>query len=243
MAPAMRRGLGLAGRDLARGRQRLLLRLQLLADLRADAHQVGAGGLRVAAAEAQPHPGLGVVGDRHAATRRVEADDVAHPDVGAQIAGAPNAVAAGLDQADQGGADRIDRLLGGIERDPQIGQQDVERRLAIERQQQVAVGLGDLALARDRLAALRHARDQPHALAEHHARQAAREHAADCPMAADVAVATDRELQRADPPRGQAAEQIAGVGALSHLGDQLAEFRRPRIGMDQRRVGREAAHL
>ncbi len=39
----------------------------------------------------------------------------------------------------------------------QVGQQHVERGLAIERQQQVAVGLGDLAFARDRLAALGHA--------------------------------------------------------------------------------------
>ena len=85
----------------------------------------------------------------------------------------PHAVAAGFGQPDQRGAHGVDRLLRRIERDLQVGQQHVERGLAIEFEQQVAVGLGDLALAGEtRLAALRDARHQPHALAEHHARQA-----------------------------------------------------------------------
>ncbi|MNS94042.1 hypothetical protein D3C72_1282450 [compost metagenome] len=243
----MRRGLGLAGRHGACCGQRLFFGFELFADLGADAHQVGARRLRVAAAETQPHAGLGVVGNGDAAPRRVEADDVAHQHVGAQVAGAADAVAARVGQADQRVAHGVDGFLRPVERHLQVGQQHVERWLAVERQQQVAVGLGDLALARaagaQRLAALRDARHQPHALAEHHARQAAREHATRRTVAADVAVAADRELQRPAAAGREPAEQVAGVGAARHLADELAQVGRGRVGVHERGVRLEAAHF
>ena len=60
---------------------------------------------------------------------------------------------------------------------------------------EIAVDLRDLMLGRHRLAALRDARHQAHALSEDHARQAPGKHPAHCAMAPDFAVATDGELQ------------------------------------------------
>ena len=64
---------------------------------------------------------------------------------------------------------------------PRSLQQHVQRRLAVEREHQVAVGRGHFAHRRHRQAALRDARHQRHALRRRPRRQAAAEHAAGAP--------------------------------------------------------------
>ena len=62
-------------------------------------------------------------------------------------------------------------------------------------------------------------------------------------MSADVAVTTDCELQRTGPARRKTAEQVAGAGPAGHLGNQVGEFRRGGVGVNQRGMRLEAAHL
>ena len=76
------------------------------AELRAIADEAHQWGLRVAAHEGHAHAGLDLVGDGHAAPRRVEPDDVAHQHVRAEVAGAPQAFAARAGQAHQRGPHR-----------------------------------------------------------------------------------------------------------------------------------------
>ena len=180
------------------------LGLQLFADLGADAPQVGTGGLGVALAEGQLHAHFGVVGHGHGLAGGVQADDVAHHYVVAEVAGAAHGVtglAIGrVHQADQGGAHGGQGVLGLVQRHLQVAQQHVECGLAVELQQHVAVHRGDGVHRRHRQAALGDARYQLHVRGECHARQAAAEHAAGSPMALDVAVAAHRELHGAPAP-------------------------------------------
>ncbi len=74
--------------------------------------EVGARGLHVALAERQAHALARHAGNGHATAGRVQADDVAHDHVAAEIAGAPDRVAWPRSrQADQRGAHPINRGL------------------------------------------------------------------------------------------------------------------------------------
>ena len=140
--------------------------LQLFADLGADTHQVGTGGLGVALAEGQLHAHLGVVGHGHGLAGGVQADDVAHHDVVAEVAGAAHGVAGlavgRVHQAHQGGAHGGQRVLGLVERNLQVTQQHVQCGLAVELQHHIAVHRRDGVHRRHRQAALGDAGDHVH---------------------------------------------------------------------------------
>ncbi len=85
---------------------------------------------------------------------------------------------------------------------------------------------GDGARRPDRLAALRHPRDQADFRAEQHPRQPAGENAIG-------------HVQGAVARRRQAAEEIAGGSARAQLVQQVLDIRRAALGMDQRGMGRE----
>jgi hypothetical protein len=97
-----------------------------------------------------------------------------------------------------------------VQRDVQVFQQDVQRRLAIQLGHQVVVRARDGARGRDRLAALRHAREQGDLLGEGDAGEAAAEHAAGLAVALQVAIAADGELHDVAAAGREPAEQVAG---------------------------------
>ncbi len=235
-------GTAPASADAQRGRDRQghFLGFQFLADFGADAHQVGPCRLRVAPAEGHAHARLDVVRHRYRVAAGIEADDVPHHHVGAEVPGAPDGIGAGFGQAHQGRAQRRHRGLRLVQRDAGVAQQHVQRGLAVQLDDQVGLGIGDHPLRRHRLAALRHPRHQRNVGAESDARQAAAKDPAGCPLALDVAVAANGELHRLGAAGRQPAEQVAGGRALRHLRDELGHVRRAGIGMDQRGVRLES---
>jgi hypothetical protein len=69
-----------------RGRGRRRLGDQLVADLGTDTHQVAPRGLHVALTEGEPHAGLDLLGNGHAMKADIQADQVPHPGIAAELA-------------------------------------------------------------------------------------------------------------------------------------------------------------
>ena len=194
-APRRRASAAAGGRSRARARRGS--RLQMRTRSRRAACDV-------AAAEGQAHADARLVGHRH----DLRAPGPGRPG-GARACRrrtsrrAPSSGARSRSlRPDQRGAQLGQRRARLVQRGAQVAQQAAQRRLAVERQRRVVLGRGDAARRPDRLAALRDARHQRHVLREGHARQ---RRPANTPSAT---------WQRAVARRGQAAEQVAGGGAL-----------------------------
>ena len=218
-----------------------LRRFQLFADFGADAHQVRPCGLRVALAERQLHAHLDLVGHGDAAPPRVQPDDVAHDHVAAEVAGAAHRIAAigvgPVHQPHQRGANGGQCFVRLVQRHPEIAQQHVERRFAIDLGHYIAVGAADAAQPGHRLATLCYARHQRDAGAERDAAQTPAEDPARGALAADVAVAAHRKLDRTGAAGREAAEQVTGGGAGRHFLDQLGQVFGGAVGVHQGGTG------
>ena len=107
----------------ARGPNRLgledLFGAEFFANLGANTRQIAARGLHIALAKRQLPTDAGMVAQGHAAMARVQADDVSHQHVAAEIAGLAHsrAVAARgrIGQADQGIAHRLQGFLRSLQ--------------------------------------------------------------------------------------------------------------------------------
>ena len=172
---------------------------------------------------------------------------MAHGDIGPELATRmPARLGTGhqllrLAQAHQLGAQGFDELLRVVQREVQFAQQHVQRRLAIEFEQQVAVHRGDHAFAVDRLRALRDARDQGHVGSEGHATETAVKHAAGRALTTQVAGAAECELHALGPAAGQAAEHMARRRAVRDFGDQFGQIGSAGVGVHQGSVRHKAA--
>ena len=163
-----------------RGRQRQLFGRELLADLGADAHQVAPRRLGMALAEGQ----LQALGRRSLTTTPRRAGSSRRGGARACRGRRRRAARCGcrrcarwVGQADQRLAQLRQHLARLAPGRAEIGEQAVERRLAVERRHHVVGRGADAARAADRLAALRDARHQRHLAREGDARQAALQHA------------------------------------------------------------------
>ena len=216
--------------------QRHLLRLQFFADLCTHTHQIRACRLHVALAKRHAGVLADLRRDRHTPACRIQANDVPHRHVVAKVAGLPYQFIPCIHQSDQRGSHRLNRLLGFIQRHLQIGQQHIERRNAIELQDQVAIGCGDGARGRHRHTVRRDTRHQPHTRAKRHAAHAATEHAAGSALATDVAVCCHGKLHAGKAAGRQTAKQEPRVGAVRQFVNQFHDIGGSAVGMHQRSV-------
>ncbi len=149
------------------------LGLEFVADLAADAHQVAPRGLHVTLAEGQAHAGLQHIGHGHGTAARIQADEVAHTRVGAELAWPRQCHVGRIGQAHQRGAQARQRSARVVQRrQAQVAQQAGQGRFAVELGDDVAFAGRHLARRADGLRALGDARDQRHLAREGHARQA-----------------------------------------------------------------------
>ena len=184
---------------------------------------------------------------RYAMARAIEPDDVPHTRFGAEMARAaqrrcgPRTLV--VHQTGKRYANALDGALGiGGQRYLQRIQQLLQRRLVVQRKHHVVGGLGDAVHRADGLAALRNARDECHASAKSHPREAAGKHPAGGPLPGKVAVAAHGKLHAGVAAGGQATKQVAARGAVGQFGHQCRHVGRGAIGMDQRCLGCKAPH-
>ena len=113
------------------------------------------------------------IGHRHGLGAGVDAHEVAHAGVGAELAATRQALVARIAQAGQRGAQHRQGLARLVQRDVQLAQQHVQGRFAVQRQHDVVFRAGDAVARADGLTALGDARDHLHPFTKGHAAEPA----------------------------------------------------------------------
>ena len=156
-------------------------------------------------------------------------------------------------EAHQGAPHLVDGFFRVVQRNVQVTQHHLQRRLAVELGDDIVFTGCDAVIARDRLTTLgdtRHQAQTAGAFAQRavngspgkgHTAQPAAEDPAGGPLTFEIAMAAERKLQRTRAAGGQATKYVTAVGAGGHFFNELRHIGRAGVCMHQRCVRIEAA--